>query len=507
MLQNLNNLLNRRYAQNIYLFVMRVHDWYILLKHDINYELVTNLKLHNKSQLLKSNYSDSLSLTLDAIELGLRSVNPASLMKKSLKLRGNSLTIVDYNKKKVEYDLRSIESIYLVGAGKATASMTDAFMTIVNNGKVKEGCITVPYGIKLRSKICKVTHAAHPIPDSNGVLGTRRILKLLEKVTRNDLLVLLLSGGASALMPSPLDIISLSDKQNITLNLLTSGASIDEMNTVRKHLSKIKGGKLADIINNKFPVITLILSDVVDDKFDIIASGPTVPDLSTFDDMRKVLVKYKLWNDQNVISKKLRDLINDGAVGKIRDTPKPDNPIFTNIHNVIIGNNNIACERIKTFFEKRGIKTMYLGSKFTGKSSQLGEFLFKLVNVFPSPSTPYAFVLGGETTVELKNKVNGSGGRNQEAVLTAASFFKHLDADVDFTIASFGTDGVDGNSSAAGAVLNPKVLLKIRLSNLKIANYIRNHDSNTLFNKVGSALYTRITGTNVNDVSIICRLR
>ncbi|MDW0171609.1 MAG: DUF4147 domain-containing protein [Nitrososphaeraceae archaeon] len=466
-----------------------------------------NLTVRNKSQILKSNYSDSLSLTLEAIEVGLKSVNPASLMKNSVKFRHDCLKIFDYKGMSVEYDIRLIGSIYLVGAGKATAAMADSFISIVNSRKVKEGCVTVPYGINMKSNLCLVTNAAHPVPDSNGIVGTKRIVKLLEKANKNDLVVMFLSGGASALMPLPLDIMSLADKQKITTRLLSSGASIEEMNTVRKHISNIKGGRLAAMINKKFPLITLILSDVVEDKIDVIASGPTVPDTTTFRDTKNVLIKYKLWNNQKVISRKLKDLITAGTLGTISDTPKPGNTIFTNIQNVIIGNNNIACNSIKLFLEGKGIKTMYLGSKFTGKSRSLGEFLFKLVDGFPSVSIPYAFVLGGETTVELKNRTNGVGGRNQETVLSAAAHFEDLGDNMDFTIASFGTDGIDGNSLAAGAILNPKVLSCIRKKKLKILDVLKNHNSNVLFNKVNAVLCTKITGTNVNDVCIVCRLR
>ncbi|MDW0252053.1 MAG: DUF4147 domain-containing protein [Nitrososphaeraceae archaeon] len=466
-----------------------------------------NLTVRNKSQILKSNYSDSLSLTLEAIEVGLKSVNPASLMKNSVKFRHDCLKIFDYKGMSVEYDIKLIGSIYLVGAGKATAAMADSFISIVNSRKVKEGCVTVPYGINMKSNLCLVTNAAHPVPDSNGIVGTKRIVKLLEKANKNDLVVMFLSGGASALMPLPLDIMSLADKQKITTRLLSSGASIEEMNTVRKHISNIKGGRLAAMINKKFPLITLILSDVVEDKIDVIASGPTVPDTTTFRDTKNVLIKYKLWNNQKVISRKLKDLITAGTLGTISDTPKPGNTIFTNIQNVIIGNNNIACNSIKLFLEGKGIKTMYLGSKFTGRSRSLGEFLFKLVDGFPSVSIPYAFVLGGETTVELKNRTNGVGGRNQETVLSAAAHFEDLGDNMDFTIASFGTDGIDGNSLAAGAILNPKVLSCIRKKKLKILDVLKNHNSNVLFNKVNAVLCTKITGTNVNDVCIVCRLR
>ena len=498
---------NSKSTQNIYLLVKPHTQGNTLLKQEVNCDFMTNLKLQNKSKILKNNYSDSLRLTLDAVEVGLRAVNPVSLMKNSVKLRRNRLSIIDYNGRKIDFDFGSFKSIYLIGAGKATASMADAFIGILRNRKIKDGCITVPYGLKMKNKMCSVTNAAHPIPNSNGVLGTNKIMKLLEKVKKNDLLVMFLSGGASALMPLPLDILTLHEKQNITMKLLSSGATIDEMNIVRKHLSKIKGGKLASIINKKFPVLTLILSDVVEDKIDVIASGPTVPDPTTFKDAKKILVKYKLWRNQELVSKKIRDLISDGVSGNIGDTPKPGDPIFTNIHNVIIGNNNIACKNIKLFLEKNGIKTMYLGSRFTGKSGALGHFLFRLVDDFPSISAPYAFVFGGETTVDLKNKIKGIGGRNQEGVLSAAAHFEHLDHDMDFSIASFGTDGIDGNSLAAGAIVNPRILLRVRQKKLKISNYLRNHDSNSLFDTVDAALYTKITGTNVNDVSIVCRLR
>jgi glycerate-2-kinase len=326
-------------------------------------------------------------------------------------------------------------------------------------------------------------------------------------VKKNEFVVMFLSGGASALMPLPIDIINLKEKQNITKKLLSSGATIDEMNTVRKHLSKVKGGRLAEIVNRRFSLLTLILSDVVNDKIDVIASGPTVPDLTTFEDAKKVLVKYKIWNNNKIVSNKLRKLISDGISGYIKDTPKPGNRIFSNINNVIIGNNTIACQNIKLFLERKGIKTMYLGSSFTGKAADLGSFLFRLVKDFPSILTPYAFVLGGETTVDLKSRTNGIGGRNQEAVLSAASLFKNLDKEMDFTITSFGTDGIDGNSTAAGAVVNQQMLLRITQQGLRISKYLKNHDSNTLFNNINGAIYTKITGTNVNDVSIVCRLR
>src|SRR5687767_6098610 len=472
----------------IFIYLLTAVQGYTLLKHDANFQLMTNLKLRNKAKILKGNYSDSLSITLEAIEIGLQSVNPVAIIKKSVMVKRNYLTVTDYGGKRLDFEIGGLKSIYLVGAGKATASMVDAFLSILKNDRVKACYITVPYGIEIKNKLCLATWASHPIPDSNGVLGTEKILEMLEKVKKNDFVIMFLSGGASALMPLPIDNISLTEKQNVTKKLLSSGATIDEMNTVRKHLSKVKGGRLAEIVNRKFRLLTLILSDVVQDKIDVIASGPTVPDLTTFEDAKHVLVKYKIWNNNKLVSKKLKNLINDGISGNIRDTPKPGNPIFSNIDNVIIGNNTIACQNIKLFLEKKGVKTRYLGSSFTGKAADLGSFIFRLVRDYRSISTPYAFVFGGETTVDLKNKINGLGGRNQEAVLSAASHFKNLDNDMDFTITSFGTDGIDGNSQAAGGVVNQQMLMRITQQELRISKYLKNHDSNALLNKINGAI-------------------
>ncbi|HEX9318512.1 MAG TPA: MOFRL family protein, partial [Nitrososphaeraceae archaeon] len=272
------------------------------------------------------------------------------------------------------------------------------------------------------------------------------------------------------------------------------------------HLSGIKGGRLVMAMENGTTLVSLILSDVVTDNIETIASGPTAPDRTTFNDAKLILQKYKLWNNERVISKSIRKVIDDGVQKRIADTPKPSDPVFRNVHNILIGNNSIACAAISTFFNNHGIKAMNLGSSFTGCPSNLGNFLFRMVDDFLPESAPYAFVLGGETTVELSSGMVGIGGRNQEAVLAASSKFKSW-ADKDFTIICLGTDGIDGNSKAAGALITPRILSKVARRKIEFCKYLRKHDSNTFFKKVNSTVITDATGTNVNDISIVCRLK
>ncbi|MDP9197222.1 MAG: DUF4147 domain-containing protein [Thermoproteota archaeon] len=456
--------------------------------------------------MLKCNSGvQSLKFALVAAEVALKSVDPFFLIKNSMSLVGSVLYITDVDCKSIKFDLSLFDSIYLVGAGKATAGMSEAVIHALG-GRFNGGAITIPYDIRTKRTKLSITKAGHPLPDKNGLEGTKKILTVLDKVTCNDLVFVLISGGGSALMPLPVQGITLAEKQKITSTLLASGASIDEINIVRKHLSAIKGGRLAKIAGNGCTLIGLILSDVVEDKIDTIASGPTAPDKSTFHDAKLILQKHKLWNNERVVSESVIKIITDGIKKKIEDTPKPADPVFRKVHNVLIGSNSIACKKVFSYFNSQGIKTMNLGSSFVGKALNHGYFLHKLVDDFLPPSVPYAFVLGGETTVELDTRISGLGGRNQEAVLAAAVKFKSW-ANKDFTILCFGTDGIDGNSNAAGAILTPKTLSEIFRKNLDPSTYLRRHDSHILFKKLKSTIITLKTGTNVNDVSIVCRVK
>jgi glycerate-2-kinase len=465
-------------------------------------------RIHNKASLLRENHNiRSLHVAVNATEAALMSVNPFSLLRNNVKISDSIMYISDVNSELIRLDLSLFKSIYIVGAGKATADMLQGLMHVLKNEKkISDAAITIPYGTTTGKLAASIMRAGHPFPDINGVLGSKKILSILEKATGSDIVFTLISGGGSALMPLPIEGISLQEKQKITSGLLSSGASIDEINTVRKHLSAIKGGRLAKALRKGVTLVSLILSDVVSDRIEIIASGPTAPDKSTFSDAKSILLKYKLWSCDTFVSQNVRNVINSGVRKRIEDTPKPQDPVFQRVRNLIIGNNFIACKTASSYLKNRGIRTMNLGSDFTGEAFKLGNFLYRLVNDFSRESVPYAFVFGGETTVKLRGRLNGTGGRNQEAVLSTISRLKSW-SDKDFTILCLGTDGIDGNSEAAGALLTPKVLSEIDKRKLHVNEYLRRHDSNTLFKRVNSSVITKLTGTNVNDISIVCRLR
>jgi glycerate 2-kinase len=465
-------------------------------------------RIHNKASLLRENHNiRSLHVAVNATEAALMSVNPFSLMRNKVKITDSKMYISDVNSELTRLDLSLFDSIYIVGAGKAAADMLQGLMHVFKNEKkVSDVAITIPYGTATGKLAASITRAGHPFPDINGVLGSRKILSVLEKATGSDIVFTLISGGGSALMPLPIEGISLQEKQKLTSGLLSSGASIDEINTVRKHLSAIKGGRLAKALRKGVTLVSLILSDVVSDRIEIIASGPTAPDKSTFSDSKSILLKYKLWSSDTFVSQNVRKVINSGVQKKIEDTPKPQDPVFQGVRNLIIGNNFIACKTVSSYLNTRGIRTMNLGSDFTGEAFRLGKFLSRLVNDFSQESVPYAFVLGGETTVKLRVRLNGTGGRNQEAALSAISKLKSW-SDKDFTILCLGTDGIDGNTEAAGAIVTPKVLSVIDKKKLDVNKHLLSHDSNTFFKRVNSLVITKLTGTNVNDISIVCRLR
>jgi glycerate-2-kinase len=450
----------------------------------------------------------SLNLTLSVLESAMKFIDPEKLVNRSFKLEGSKLSIIDTQNKTAaaSLDLQEYDSIYLVGAGKGTARMAVAVCNILK-GRISGGAINVPYNTNVQIHGISITEAGHPIPDKSGINGTKKIVNILKQTKGSDLVFVLISGGGSALMPLPLDGLTLPNKQKITQAMMSTGASIEEINVVRKHLSKIKGGGLIRFLNNNCKVISLILSDVIGDNLATIASGPTVPDSSTFKDAEKILKKYHLWNSRREENYAAKMLIIKGIRGTIEDTPKPGDKIFQNVHNIIIGNNSLICEKAIKYLKKRGLRAMNLGSSFNGKAKNFGVFLSKLASDFSMSFAPFALVLGGETTVKLNaEKYNGIGGRNQEAILAAAINSKFGDAN-DITIVCMGTDGIDGNSNAAGALLTPKTLSIIKRKKINLKKYMYNHDSHSALKKLDSIVITGRTGTNVNDVAIICRLR
>src|SRR5215211_8799725 len=267
------------------------------------------------------------------------------------------------------------KSFNIIGAGKATARMAK-FLMYTLNLEISSGAIIIPYDEKVIPDKLIVIEAGHPIPDQNSIKGTKTIIDLLEKIQSKSLVFVLISGGASSLMCYPLDNLSLTSKQVITKLLLESGASIHEINTVRKHLSKIKGGQLPKYLNEKGHIITLILSDVIGDDLSIIGSGPTIGDNSTFANAIKILKKFNIWNidKKNTIDiLNIKKVLQDGKRGLLEETPREEDKIYKRVSNIIIGNNEIACRRAMNELLKFGIKTKYLGSNFNSESKVFGK--------------------------------------------------------------------------------------------------------------------------------------
>lgn len=398
--------------------------------------------------------------------------------------------------------LKNFRDVYVVGAGKAASAMAEG-LCVVFRDRIVEGAISVPYGERIRlgkanRSVIAVTHAAHPVPDKSGVEGSKKILQVIRKAKKNDLIFVLISGGGSSLLPLPARGLTLLQKQRITERLLRSGATIDEMNTVRKHLSSIKGGQLLRNIDRSSKVISLVLSDVIGDDMSVIASGPTYPDSSTFADALKIVRKYDAaQNDSPVVEYLVR-----GAKGHVEDTPKPGDPLFSRVRNVLIGNNALACKNAAEFLQKRGVAAAYLGSHYDGEAKDFGWFLGCLSRRLCDSLDPrFAIVLGGETTVSIRGTKFGIGGRNQEAALGCAIEVKQSPV-----LAAFmGTDGIDGNSDAAGAIISEKTILRAEQKKVNMPRYLASHDSYRALKKLNSLLFTGRTGTNVNDIAIICR--
>ena len=467
------------------------------------------ITIANRLDLERENKTfGSVSVVLSALEKCMKYVDPRVLIGKALTLRGNVLRVTDVFGHSKETDLESFSSIYAVGAGKAASRMAEAVCQKLGQ-RIAAGAVNVPY--ETRSEVSKITmtKAGHPSPDESGIEGTEKIINILEKSCDRDLIIVLLSGGASALMPLPREEITLKQKKTVVGMLMSAGASIHELNVVRKHLSMIKGGQMLQFVKKHTTIISLIISDVVGDDLEVIASGPTFHDTSTYIDAANILKKYNLWNKRTKALEICKYIITQGIHGVLAETLKPGDEHFENVHNFLIGNNTILCKKVVQFLKKYNINSSYLGSTFDGEAKLFGENLAKLsACMIPSKGgLPFAYVMGGETVVHLnQKKSNGIGGRNQEAVLSAL-MHSNLPKRQDVTIACIGTDGIDGNSEAAGALITPHTSSLVKKRKIDLNKYLYSHDSFSILDKLNSTIKTGLTETNVNDIAIVCRLR
>ncbi len=438
---------------------------------------------------------DLQQLRSDGIEIfhhALRAVDPVEAVKRHLTLKGKDLRV---NGK--VYPLRDYGHISVIGGGKAGASMALALEEILGD-RITRGIINVKYGHLTELKKIKLNEVGHPIPDQRGVSGAEEIGQLLEQLGEGDLVICLISGGGSALLPSPANGISLEDKQKMTNLLLECGANINEINAIRKHISKLKGGGLARLA---YPstVISLILSDVVGDPLDVIGSGPTVPDNSTFGECMAILRKYNL---SKKVPQSIKVRFQRGIKGEIEETPKPGNSVFEKTYNVIIGSNIIAVKAAERRAIELGYKPLILSTFIEGETREAAKIhaaiAREIVKTNHPIGPPACVISGGETTVTIRGK--GLGGRNQEFVLASALDIHGLK---DIVILSGGTDGTDGPTDAAGAIADVDTVRRAQELGLDPTVYLQDNDSYHFFEKLGDLLVTGPTNTNVMDLRLI----
>ena len=429
---------------------------------------------------------------LQIFQAGLQAVDPLEAIKRHTRLRKDLLFIGDR-----QFSLNDYDRILVVGAGKAVAPMARAVEDLLGD-RISDGVIVVKDEHGLPLKKIKVCEAGHPVPDKRGVKGTEEILSLVEKGGERDLIICLISGGGSALLIAPVQEVSLADKQNATKLLLACGATIHEFNTVRKHLSRVKGGRLAQMA---YPasVASLILSDVVGDDLDVIASGPTVPDSSTFQDAEQILKSYGIWEQ---LASSVCNHIEKGSSGQIADTPKSDDTVFQQCSQVMVGTNLQALEAAAKAAERLGYRPLILSSKVEGEAREVAKFYTAIAKELlgsENPLKPPVCVLcGGETTVTLQG--DGRGGRNQEFALAAALAIEGLD---NIVVLSGGTDGTDGPTDAAGAIADGTTLARARENGLDPKDFLQRNDSYSFFQKLDDLIMTGPTRTNVMDIYLL----
>lgn len=422
----------------------------------------------------------------------LAAVEPGAAVRRYVQRRRERLTVAGQS-----YDLTAFERVWIVGGGKAAPAMVAALRTVLED-RLSGGLVVTRYGHadrKLNTGPVEVVEAGHPLPDEAGVVASRRLAELLIQATGRDLVLVVLSGGGSALLTLPVNGLTLSDLQRTTDLLLRCGATIVELNTVRKHLSQLAGGGLARLAGQA-SVVSLILSDVVGDPLDAIASGPTAPDPTTFADAWAVLERYDLIEQ---VPAAVRQRLRSGLEGHLPETPKPGAALFRHVQNVIIGSNRLAAEAAFEAARAWKFNALLLSTFVEGEARQVGRVaaaLAKELAWYDRPAhRPACLLWGGETTVTVRGR--GRGGRNQELALAAALAMEGVPG---VMLIALATDGSDGPTDAAGAVATGQTVARARALGLDPVAHLRNNDAYPLFDALGDLIRTGPTGTNVNDL-------
>ena len=384
-------------------------------------------------------------------------------------------------------------NIYVIGAGKAGASMAHAAERVLGS-RITAGLINVKDGHLAKLRRIELNECGHPVPDERGAAGAERIARIAASAGPDDLVVCLISGGASALLPFPAAGITLEEKQATTRLLLACGATIHEINAVRKHISAIKGGQLARLASPAW-VEALLLSDVIGDNLDVIGSGPTAPDASTYATAAGIFEKYAI---ADRVPASVRRRIEQGMGGQIAETPKPADPLFARVRNTVVGSNRLALDAAARTAKGLGYRTLVLSSEIEGETREIARMHAAIAREIARTARPVrppaCIITGGETTVTIKG--DGLGGRNQEFVLAAALEIAGMDGIVIF---SAGTDGSDGPTDAAGAIADGATLGR----KPDARQYLDRNDSYRYFEALGDLVMTGPTNTNVMDVRLL----
>jgi glycerate 2-kinase len=440
-----------------------------------------------------SEHARIIAVTL-ALE-GISAADPVKAVKSFLEVKGDELLLKDGTK----IPLRG--KVVVVGSGKATGGMAQGVEEVLKD-RVTGGVISIPEELvekysTLLARI-KVMGATHPRASRKSVEAGRKIVESVQGLSSGDVVIALFSGGGSALSELPVEGVDIEEIGEFSIELMKAGANITELNTVRKHLSRFKGGWLAKH-SSPATVVCLMVSDVVGDRMDIIASGPTVPDPTTYQDAVGVVKKYGLWDKAPPSIKKV---LTDGLNGILPETPKPGDPIFEKVYNRVVASNIISLSAMAKKAMEMGYNTLILTSLLEGEAREVGRVLASISKEVLKTGNPVGIpaviLAGGETTVTVRGR--GQGGRNQELALSAAIALRGIER---VALASIGSDGRDGPTDVAGAVVDGYTYQKAIEAGIRPEDYLENNDSYTFFEKVGGHIKTGYTGTNVNDLIVV----
>lgn len=427
-----------------------------------------------------------------AFREALLAADPEEAVHRYFRLKGDVLRVGD-----IDYFLSRFDRIFVFGAGKASLRMALAVERILGD-RVANGLIICGRGSGGSLRRLLVREASHPLPDEDGVSATEELLEMADPLTDQDLVIFLVSGGGSAMLTAPPPGVSVPDLQRATRLFLHSGMTIHEINTVRKHLCRVKGGRLAARISPA-TIITLILSDVIGDRLDLIASGPTAPDPSGYPEAIASLERRGLWEQ---MPDSIREALLAGRAGRVPETPKPDSPVFKRVHHRIVGSNRMSLLAAQARAKRMGMNTILLSSSVCGESREIAQFyaaLAREIRNFDQPvKAPACLIAGGETTVKVNG--DGRGGRCQEMALAIARTIAEIPGTV---FLAAGTDGVDGVTDAAGGIADSSTLERALAKGLDLERSLARNDAYPALRELGDLVKTGPTGTNVMDVHIL----